>query len=276
MSVDSLSLDSAAVCGVFTPVAVPGPSQFYSTNNLDFIEKILDEAADQDTLILWDVDQTLITPQDPIGKPKYEKLLDQITGGKVIKDPDGNKRYIFREIMINAPQTLIDRRSLALIEKFQDKGIPNIAFTAAPGGKIGKVDNFVDWRVQELERFGFHFDRSLPQLQSFDLPKDAALEFPPVYRSGVLVTSLHDKGPVLSNFIQNLERPPKKIIFIDDQKPNVDSVIASLQGSAQVIGIQYTGAADLPCDLNEEAARRQVAHYLETGEWISQEQAAAK
>jgi len=248
-------------------------SKILSTNDLRVIEKLLEEA-DEDTLVLWDVDQTLLTPNDPILKPKWEKLLDQLLGGKkFIVDESGKTRYIFREILMNAPHSLVDANSISLVQELQKKGVPVIAFSAAPGGKIGLVDSFIDWRINELQHFGFDFSSSFPNVETLRLPKDPDIEFPPIYKSGVLITSLHDKGPVLIDFFKLTNWKPKKVIFIDDQMSNIKSVVESLEDEIQTIGVHYTAASDLPCALDEEAAKHQVEHFLKTGEWILQEDA---
>lgn len=248
-------------------------SQIFSTENLNLIEQLI-ENSDQDALVLFDVDQTLITPDDPILKPKYDKLLDDLMGGKkIITDEFGKTRYIFREILMHAPHSLIDPKSLVLVQKLQAKGIPVIAFSAAPGGKIGEVDSFIDWRINELHHFGFDFQSAFPHIQTLELPKDMDLEFPPIYKSGVLITSLHDKGPVLLNFFKQSNWTPKKLVFIDDQMSNIRSVVESLEGHTEILGIHYTGANLIPCALENKAAKYQVDHFLETGNWISQSQA---
>lgn len=171
---------------------------------------------------------------------------------------------------MKAPHSLINSQSISLIEELQNKKIPVIAFTAAPGGKIGKVDSFLDWRVKELEEFGFKFKDTFPDICFLTLAKDPNLEFPPIYKSGVLITSLHDKGPVLINFFKKINWTPKKVIFIDDKMSNLESVAQSLKGNIKVIGIHYTAADDLPANLDKNMAKKQIKHFLKTNEWISQ------
>lgn len=254
----------------------PPSSQIFSTNDLSTLRDFV-ETSDENTLLLLDVDQTLITPDDPILKPKWEKLLDQLLGGKkVLIEESGEKRYVFREILIDAPHSLVDPESVALVEDFQKKKVPVIAFTAAPGGRIGKLENFIDWRILELKDFGFDFQGAFPHVKELKLPKDPGLEYPPIYKSGVLITSLHDKGPVLINFIKELNWKPKKVIFVDDKMHNLNSVIQSLtKEQIEVIGIHYTGAEDVPCELNEDA-EDQVEYFLNTGNWISPKTCDAK
>ena len=55
---------------------------------------------------------------------------------------------------------------------------------------------------------------------------------------------------------------------------NIRSVIESLEGHTETIGIHYTGASLIPCALENKAAKYQVEHFLKTGNWISQAEAA--
>lgn len=253
-------------------IVVSQYNQIIKTNDLEIIEKYLD-LADSDTLVLWDVDQTLHTPLDAILKPQYDELIDELMGGKkFIKDKTGKVRYLFREILMSAPHRLVDIKSLALVENLQKRGIPTIAFSAAPGGKIGQVTSFVDWRIDELNHLGFDFSPAFSGVDKLSLPKDPSKEFPPIYKSGVLITSLHDKGPVLKNFFEALKWQPKKVIFIDNELANLQSVADTFGKEMQVIGFHYTAASDLPCQLDLKRAKLQVDLFIQTGVWISDEQ----
>lgn len=243
--------------------------EILSTNDLSVLENLIEDA-DESTLVLWDVDHTLITPDDPILKPKWENLLDEwLGGGKSIVDSLGKTRYVFREVLMSAPHSIVDEDSLLLMEKIKQKQIPMIAFSAAPGGKVGKIESFIDWRIDELKKFGFDFSNSFSDIQSFTLPKDPELEFSPVYKSGVLITSLHNKGSVLLDFLNAVQWKGKKVIFIDDQLGNIQSVVHALEAlDIEVIGIHYTAASELPCELNEEESFLKVSHFLKSGEWL--------
>lgn len=124
-----------------------------------------------------------------------------------------------------------------------------------------------------MKQFGFDFDHSFPDVPSFDLPKGSDCDFPPMYKSGVLITSLHEKGFVLQNFLLQLDWTPKRMVLIDDQMSNIRSVYDTFKDKIPTIGIHYTAASDPSSDLDENAAKYQVDHFLKSEEWISQEMA---
>src|SRR5579871_3306955 len=120
-------------------------SQIYTTSNLDCIEKEL-ETLDSDSLVLFDVDSTLIIPDDAILRPSNENFLKKLLGGNYVQNLPTGLRYIFREILLNATHSLVDNDSISCIQRLQERGVPVIAFTAAPRGKVGEIASVADWR----------------------------------------------------------------------------------------------------------------------------------
>jgi len=255
---------------VIEQTAIQKPA-LISTHDLTLIKDLLDRLDPETTLVLWDVDQTLYTPDDAILKPHHEKRFDELLGGsKIVIDSEGKKRYLFREIVSNASHSLVDPRSVQIIKELQNRNMPNLAITLSNSGRIGKIESFIDWRIEELRNFGFDFRIDYPSLI---LPKDRDKEYPPVFKSGVLMTSLHDKGIVLKNFLAAIGWKPKKIVFIDDQLKNIQSVIQELGDEIEIHGFHYTAASEKPCLLNEEAAQFQVEHFKKTAIWLSDAEA---
>ncbi len=241
-------------------------AQIHVTNDLSSIERELQNAGPE-TLVLFDVDATLIVPDDAILRPQNEPFLHELLGGDKIQNLPTGVRYVFREILLSAPHSLVDERSPALLRTLQERGILVAAFTGAPRGKIGKIDSVADWRIEELKRYGFDFNWDLGVIE---LPKSPGKQFSPLFKSGSLFSSLHDKGETLENFLKAIGWTPKRIVLIDDQMEHVKSVgkVAEKLG-VEYLGFHYTAAAELPCELDSERARFQVRHFIDQGEWIS-------
>lgn len=217
---------------------------------------------DEDSLILFDVDATLIVPNDVLLKPKGKDLFEQLVASCTERD-------LFREIRMRAPHSVVDDKSIDLVQNLQLNKIPVIAFTAAPS-KVRSVEEPGVWRVDELQSYGFDFSPAFPGLNFVELPKNATQQHVPLFRSGVLYSSLHPKGDILIAFLQQVGLKPKKVIFVDDELKHVQSVVASLdQQGISCVGIYYTAANEVPCDLNEEYARFQVNYFVEHDIWLS-------
>lgn len=239
-------------------------NEIIMTDSLSEVEEMLDQF-DCNSLVLFDVDGTLITADDAILKhhrrPLFKKLIDG--------HPD---RDLFRDIYLKAPHSLVEPASLALIQKLQERKIPTLAFTAAPS-KARHPGPLGEWRVEELKRFGFDFSSAFPHHHTIELPKKEDQIFHPLFKSGVLFSSLHSKGEILIHFLEKIEFFPNKVLFIDDELEYVQSVVDSLtMAGIACIGIHYTAAMKEPSHLNLDIARFQVDFFLENDIWLTDQE----
>lgn len=235
--------------------------EIIETNDFNIIEK---EAGELDalSLVLLDVDGTLIVPNDVILKPKGKELFEQLIAGVTDRD-------LFREIRMKAPHSLVDDNSIRLIQNLQHNKIPVIAFTAAPSMIRGSEEPGV-WRVEELLRYGFDFSQAFNDINFIEFPKQADQEHYPLYCSGVLYSSFHSKGDILKLFLQQIGLKPSKVIFVDDELKHVQSVVEALDKQGiPCVGIYYTAANETSCELNQEQARFQINYFIESGLWLS-------
>lgn len=122
--------------------------EIVTTNDFNFIEKEAGKL-DRDSILLFDVDGTLIVPIDAILKPQEIGHFNQLF-------THNSERDFFREIRMKAPHILVDDRSIHLVQQLQKNNIPVIAFTAAPS-KVRGINEPGIWRVDELKKYGFDF-----------------------------------------------------------------------------------------------------------------------
>ncbi len=240
--------------------------EIYSTNNLEYIEKAL---LGPDALVLFDVDSTLIVPDDAILRPANEDFLEELLGGDFIQSSPAGRRYLYREILLQAPHSLVDPGSVACIQRLQERGVPVLAFTGAPSGHVGAVASVADWRIEELRHFGFDFSGMFAEKGAIELPKSPDKEFSPRFKSGILFSSLHPKGAVLQEFLHAIGWAPQRVVLVDDELEYVQSVGRALEAlGISYTGFHYTAARELPGSLEREVAQLQVLLFLEQGQWL--------
>ncbi len=231
-----------------------------TTNDFGLIEKEA-EKLDGNSLVLFDVDGTLIVPYAAILKPEGKDLFKQLVASHTDRD-------LFREIRMKARHALVDDRSIGFIQNLQQGKVPVIAFTAAPS-KVRGAEQPGVWRVEELLKYGFDFSPAFPNLNFLELPKDVNQQHVPLYKSGVLYSSFHSKGDILVKFIQQLSLEPNMVIFVDDEFEHVQSVVTSLDKQGiPCIGFYYTAANEASGDLNLERARFQIDYFVEHDIWL--------
>jgi len=230
------------------------------TSDFSLVEKEVHKL-DKDSLVLFDVDGTLIVPVDAILQPKAKSHFNKLVAPYTDRD-------LFRDIRLKAPYRLVDDRSVSLVQKLQQRKIPTLAFTAAPA-KIRGVEPAGIWRVDELKQHGFDFSSAFPNSNFLEIPKDLHQEHFPMFKSGVLYSSFHHKGDILTRFLKQLEFTPKKVVFVDDELGFVQSVIAALDKlGIPCMGIHYTAAHEAPCDLNLDRASFQVDYFAKHEVWL--------
>lgn len=233
--------------------------EIMTTADFRDVEKAM-EGLDKNSLVLFDVDDTLIVPCDAILRPKGKKLFYQL-----IRQYDGD---FYREILIQARHSLVDKESVHLVQKLQRNHIPVIAFTAATAKTRGTKELGM-WRVEELKNVGFDFRSAFPDVDVLEFTKADSKVYFPLFKSGVLYTSLHSKGDILTSFIQQLKLNPNKVVFVDDKLYFVKSVVKALdQLGIPCLGIHYTAAEKYPCEVNEKRATYQVHYFIENNIWL--------
>lgn len=231
------------------------------TTDLQEIERIC-LAASQNSLVLFDVDGTLIVAEDSLLHPAARYFFKELVSSC-------KERDLFIEIRKQVSHQIVDSKSPELIQKIQQNGIPVFAFTAAPATVDERSPG--EWRVQELKEFGFDF--SLPEFpENMQLSQKSDQMYCPWFKQGVLYSSLHPKEDVLMDFLGHLHLKPETVIFIDDELRFIEAVISRLeQEDIPCIGIHYMGANQLPqaLDFDEQKALFQVNYFLEKGIWLS-------
>ena len=133
-----------------------------------------------------------------------------------------------------------------------------------------------DWRLNELNSLGYHFERSWNDTESkvFEHLATEIAGSAPVFEKGVLLTNDVPKGMVLKAFLDYRQYKPSKIIFIDDRMDYIESVqeIAA-DASIPYVGIQFTAAENQMPRLNEKRAAFQLEVLFKEKKWLSDEDA---
>lgn len=249
-------------------------AQIIQAPNLTPLEKEL-ETVDQDTWVIFDIDDVLL-------KGKDELLLP--CGGKFIKkmDLEFQKKYSLKHcqmlwslVRLQGKEELVDPKIRSIIQNLLAKKIQAIALTNAITGPLGKIKSLEEWRVGVLKKQGIDFSRSFG-LKSFRLnlkPKISQNGIP-TYYGGVLFAAGLPKGKVLKAFLEKIKRYPKKFIFIDDKCKNLEFVEECCREMGiEFIGLHYTAVQNFPKTLNEKRAKFQFSVLEKEHKWLSDQEA---
>jgi hypothetical protein len=243
--------------------------------DLDVIERQID-SLDENALVIFDVDCTLIAPKDRILGPCGEQHLFEIL--KKINLSKEEAERLKSIVLLQGQSELLDARILNLLDLLKQKNIKVIALTALTPGKVGTIPDMEAWRIQQLASLGIYLEYSFPELspmiiEGFGKPLSVA----PAYRQGVISSADYPKGQVLSAFLRKINCRPSKILFVDDTLKQVESVENELnQENIEHVSFHYTAAKDRPCQLDELLADFQVEYLSQHDEWLGEDEARDK
>ena len=242
------------------------------TNNLQPLLQIFNEL-DENSLVLFDVDETLIIAQDAILQPRAQPLLERCVK-KILENPkfvntvNYEQTYLLSQILSKMKFNLIEPQSVDLIYELQDRGIRTIALTAMRTGSFGIIPNMEDWRIQQLKELGITFTSAFSNYPYFALPPIDG--YCPVFKQGVLCADRYSKGKTLLAFLEQVKWKPYRIVFIDNKWSFLKSVEKALKNTGiEFIGFYYKGADSYPQNLDRKVVDFQFQRLLEQGEWLS-------
>ncbi len=253
-------------------------SVIIDVTNLTLIEHELNKT-DRNSLVLFDVDYTLLLPKDailrPCGRTLKAKLVKEILENPVLvpvgKYTDG---FLRSQAILQAKSELVDPSVLVLLQRLKRNGVPTIALTLVEAGRLGAIASMADWRLREMKELGLVFDWSFPEVGYTEFAKEPGRSTAPAYKGGILFSARHSKGPIFKAFLEKAKWKPNKVVFIDDNRPFLQSVEAAAADlGIPFIGFHYTGADLLPCEVDEQLAEFQFRYLASHGEWLGDEAA---
>lgn len=250
-----------------------GFADIIETTDFSTVEKHLN-TADQNTLVIFDIDEVIIQTTDAILKPqhkphfaKWEKeLLNRTSEEEVVY----LRSIIFQEQSIK----LVEDKILDTLNNLKSKKVNTIAITWIPTGPRGKIANFEDWGLGRLQKFNIDF-RKFNNLKDHTFKEIPAKHGVPLTKNGVTFTAQASKGALLDAVLKHNKIKPNKVIFIDDKLSHLESVEEVCKNlNISFIGIHYT--AVIKSDkwtFDEELARVQFQTLEKEHKWLSDQEA---
>jgi hypothetical protein len=239
----------------------------------DELQPVFDNLSPQ-TLVVLDVDWTLITPSDRILQPYTIPSIEQLMKQAVEKTQRVWNKQINSKLYQQRKAQLLDKNILNCLKKIRGSQSKAVALTALQTGAYGSIASLEDWRCQELQSLGVDFRSLCPLKNHHKFHSLAHYDQIPVLQQGILFSAYTPKGEVLASFLDYVESKkgwrPHKVIFIDDNA----SFIASVATSMRQRGIPFQGYHILhsPQILSKQEisiALKQLTYFLQKGKWLS-------
>lgn len=246
--------------------------------NLISFERAIQEL-DQQSFVLFDVDETLITPKDLILKPCARSAWNEcaketLENCDLVAEGKDRNEYFLGQVLSKIEYELVDPKVINMIYHLQQRNIKTIAFTKMRIGSYGAISSMEDWRIQHLKQHQIDFSSAFPDFRELNVENLETGERA-LFKQGLLCANKQNKGPVLMAFLKKINWRPLKILFIDNRLDYLKSVETALEGTnIEFIGFHYTDVERRPCIINEDLAKIQLMQLAKTGEWLSDQKAS--
>jgi hypothetical protein len=236
-------------------------------------------SCNEDTLVTFDVDNTLITANDVLARtaevPLWFKIRFVAQHLDILWNSEAKEKIIdtfLGTVFQQAPRFVFDPDIVQLIKQIQQQKSTVVGLTTMGSGSAGAIKNLPEWRANMLKDFGINFSNTFNDVFFTSFPIDHN-NCPCLYK-GILCANYASKGSVLGAFLDYYHVKPKQIISFDDQQ----SALASIADECNKRGIAFYGyqileTNKLPGEWNTERALFQFDYALQHNHWLSDKEA---
>ena len=203
----------------------------------------------RETLILMDIDDTLIVPAQMVGLDEWLNLRWKK------HEADGMSKSVALEKALAEWESIrhvtkmktVEKETPTFIKDLQKKGHKIMGLTTQGLSLATRT-------VQQLQENQIDLSATAPTKEDYyvNLSGHSVL-----FRKGILFTSGKSKGEAFFIFCDSIGLKPKRIVFIDDKA----SHLASVETEAQKRGIEYIGLRYAYADIHKAAFRPEIADY---------------
>lgn len=213
----------------YQPICSPHIQPLHSYDDLHL-------SCDVNTLITFDVDNTLIMSADPqqfsynfSNIPLAAKIYAVLRYPSLIT----HYEYATSLLFAQSPRKVTEPVIVSIINQLKQQ-CTVVGLTSMESGHWGTIESMPKWRYQMLASMEILFS-DVPD-QTFDQLRVRRGTHPVLYK-GILCTNQEQKGAVLGTYIDSLENKPTHIISFDDDY----DALSSIEKMCNKRGIAFQG-----------------------------------
>ena len=196
-----------------------------------FIEDVI-PLVDQETWLLVDLDNCMFEGATALGHANwfYDELQQRMQKGMSREEAIRDAYPIWIKTQKLCKVKPLERNFVSALITLQNKGVVIMGLTH-------RQPSVADSTVQQVRSLGFDFLKTAPSKETFSVPAQT----PTLYSQGILfVGDYNKKNDVFEPFLSLLSNAPKKIVFIDDKRKNVEELERLANYDIEYIGVHYT------------------------------------
>jgi len=239
---------SILFCILFLSTAL-GWSQIQECSSIAELKKY----AKEDTLVIFDLDNTLIRPKQMLGSDEWFRYYLE----KKTSEYNDRKRALndaintWQAIQTISPMCCLESCTNDLVKDLQKIGTPLMVLTT-------RDHAFFRGTVNQLRSLDFDFTKTAPVKGFYRID-----EMPDVaYEDGILYSDGYHKGRSLLHFFKQSSFWPKKVIFIDDKLSWVTQLDVLESEGIEYLGLRYAGADKYVSNFDPGVAEHQFQRLM--------------
>jgi hypothetical protein len=242
-------------------------SEITFVDNFEDMEKILENNGlyrlspdNKKTLVLFDIDETLITTKNKLLRPMSGDTIDDLLSN--LFPTELEKELQYSHVVTHTKTILVNDKIPAFIKRLQNANMKVLGITRMiPGaGKCGIIESMEDHRRKDLLEKGIDFANTFlshPILFDFQTKNNRK----PLYKDGIIYALPYNKGEVLIKllkYMSSMKIEISKIYFVDDSKHQIESVFKT----CDKIGIECLCLHYVDRNINNESLNEIINHLM--------------
>ncbi|PIS00340.1 MAG: hypothetical protein COT84_07865 [Chlamydiae bacterium CG10_big_fil_rev_8_21_14_0_10_35_9] len=213
----------------------------------------LHDYIDKTTLVIFDIDNTLIEPAQTLGSDQwfYYRRKQYQKEGYTSSDALEKALSEWMAVQCITDMKLVEQEAKPLIDSLQEKKICIMGLTTRGMGLATRT-------IHQLKDFQIHLDKTAPSKEEVFFENTNAC----LFRNGILFTAGTDKGLALQKLLEKIGCQPKKIVFVNDKKSHLLPVeIFCEKQKIPFIGLRYGYLDEKVYQFNGEVAEVQFEAF---------------
>lgn len=187
---------------------------------------------DNETWLLVDLDNCFFQASQALGHANwfYDEVEKRIRNGMSKEEAIGDAYPDWIRTQRICKVKPLDDKFIPILKELQQKGVVIMGLTH-------RQPIVADSTIGQIHSLNFDFVTTAPSKESFQVIKRT----PTLYFEGVLfVGDYNKKIDIFQHFLVLLDKRPKKVVFLDDKRKNVDELIELEKSGIQYTGVHYT------------------------------------
>jgi Protein of unknown function (DUF2608) len=218
----------AFIMAIFCLASLEIEAKIIETRHVEDVIPLIDS----ETWLLVDLDNCMFEGAQALGHANwfYDELQERMHKGM-------NRE----EAIADAYPGWIKTQKACKVKPLEDNFVPTLLMLQSKGitimGLTHRQPSAADSTVRQVDSLDFDFLTTAPSKESFVV----AAKTPTLYFRGILfVGDYNKKIDIFEPFLSMIKKSPKKIVFIDDKRKNVEELENLARHGIEYIGVHYT------------------------------------